>query len=92
MLGVGIEYIPSAVPYFERLRQLEETADRIVVLVGPISFLLASNDFVDSLEGLLKESVLDADEKRAKRLLEVEQIVGILRQRKSNYERRRPTL
>ena len=92
LLGVEIEYISSAVTYFERLRQLEETADRIVVLAGPISFLLASNDFVDSLEELLKESVPDADEKRAKRLLEVEQIVGILRQRKSNYERRRPTI
>ena len=26
LLGVGIEYIPSAVTYFERMRQIEETA------------------------------------------------------------------
>ena len=32
LLGVGIEYIPSAVSYFERVRQLEETAEHIVVL------------------------------------------------------------
>ena len=41
LLGVGIEYIPSAVSYFERIRQLEETAEHLVVLASPISFLLA---------------------------------------------------
>src|SRR4029079_13869100 len=39
LLGVGIEYIPSAVSYFERMRQIEETAEQIVILSGPISFL-----------------------------------------------------
>jgi transcriptional regulator with XRE-family HTH domain len=57
LFGVEIEYISSAVAYFERLRQLEEAADRIVVLAGPISFLLASEEFQQSLEELLKESV-----------------------------------
>src|SRR6185295_20327674 len=28
LLGVGVEYIASAVAYFERLRQIEETAER----------------------------------------------------------------
>ena len=40
--GVGIEYIASAVSYFERLRQIEETAEHITHIAGPISFLLAS--------------------------------------------------
>ena len=43
LLGVGVEYIASAVTYFERLRQIEETAEHIVVLAGPISYLLASD-------------------------------------------------
>ena len=42
LLGVGIEFISSAVAYFERLRQIEEEAQHIIVLAGPISFLLAS--------------------------------------------------
>ena len=43
LLGVGVEYLPSAVAYFERLRQLEETASHIIVLAGPISYLLSSD-------------------------------------------------
>ena len=42
LLGVGVEYFPSAVAYFERMRQIEETAEHIIVLAGPISYLLAS--------------------------------------------------
>ena len=38
LLGVGVEYIASAVSYFERMRQIEETAEHIIVLAGPISY------------------------------------------------------
>jgi transcriptional regulator with XRE-family HTH domain len=57
LLGVGIEYLPSAVAYFERIRQLEENAEHIVVLSGPISFLLASNNFEMALDQVLRESI-----------------------------------
>src|SRR5580692_4016459 len=57
LLGVGIEYIPSAVTYFERMRQIEATTEQIVVLAGPISFLLASERFVRTLEAVLRESI-----------------------------------
>src|SRR6202008_2399377 len=49
LLGVGIEYMPSAVAYFERLRQFEESAEHIIVLSGPISFVLASDAFTELL-------------------------------------------
>ena len=45
LLGVGVEYIASAVGYFERMRQIEETAEHIIVLAGPISYVLASDGF-----------------------------------------------
>ena len=57
LLGVGIEFISSAVAYFERLRQIEEEAQHIIVLAGPISFLLASPNFEAMLEQLLIESI-----------------------------------
>ena len=38
LLGVGVEYIASAVSYFERMRQIEETCEHIIVLAGPISY------------------------------------------------------
>ncbi len=57
LLGVGIEYIPSAVTYFERMRQIEETSEHLVVLSGPISFLLSSDNFEATLEEVLTENV-----------------------------------
>src|SRR6201982_3408795 len=67
LLGVGVEYIGSAVAYFERMRQIEETCEHIIVLAGPISYLLASDSFDNTLEEMLRESVPQqaADRKRA---------------------------
>jgi transcriptional regulator with XRE-family HTH domain len=31
LLGVGTEYFSSAIAYFERLRQIEEAAERVLV-------------------------------------------------------------
>lgn len=92
LLGVEIEYISSAVTYFERLRQLEAAADRIVVLAGPISFLLASDEFRKSLHGLLRESIADEDGRRKKMLQDIERIIEILEERRKSYEARRPAI
>jgi transcriptional regulator with XRE-family HTH domain len=90
LLGVGIEYMPSAVSYFERIRQFEETADHIIVLSGPISFLLASDRFLVMLDKILKESLpLDLPD-REKSIAQVDQILSILEQRKQLYRRRSP--
>ncbi len=89
LLGVGVEYISSAVAYFERVRQLEETAEHIVVLSGPISFLLGSDNFEGTLEQVLRESIPDDLPNRNKALADVEQIMEILHERKRAYRRRR---
>src|ERR1700752_3677058 len=68
LLGVGVEYIPSAVTYFERMRQIEETAEHIIVLAGPLSYLLASDGFDRTLEEVLRESVPEAVAKNSKAL------------------------
>ena len=92
LLGVGVEYLPSAVAYFERIRQIEETASHIIVLAGPISYLLASPAFHQRLATVLSESIPEgvADRKRA--LADVAQIMSILAQRKTTYAARRPTI
>ena len=36
---------PPPSTYFERMRQIEETSEHIIVLAGPISYLLASDAF-----------------------------------------------
>ena len=45
LLGVGIEYVDTAIAFFERMRQLEETSHQIVGLFGPISYLLTSDTY-----------------------------------------------
>lgn len=92
LLGVGVEYIPSAVTYFERMRQIEETAEHIIVLAGPLSYLLASDAFNATLGELLKESIPDTIEDRARAEAEVEKIITVLRQRKETYRRRQPAV
>jgi transcriptional regulator with XRE-family HTH domain len=92
LLGVGVEYIASAVSYFERLRQIEETAERIIVLAGPISYLLASDSFDDKLAEVLAESIPADLENRKRALQEVDAIMTILKQRKANFRKRRPSI
>src|SRR5258707_3335755 len=35
LLDVGVEYVASAVSYFERTRQIEKTSEHIIGLAGP---------------------------------------------------------
>jgi transcriptional regulator with XRE-family HTH domain len=90
LLGVGVEYIGSAVAYFERMRQIEETSEHITVLAGPNSYLLASDGFDRTLAEILRESIPDAAEGRKRALDQVDEVMAVLRQRKEAYRRRQP--
>jgi transcriptional regulator with XRE-family HTH domain len=90
LLGVGVEFIGSAVAYFERMRQIEETSEHIIVLAGPISYLLASDAFDEALADILRENIPDAVEGRPRALAEVDEVMDVLRQRKEAYRRRQP--
>ncbi|MEA2991101.1 MAG: hypothetical protein QOD40_21 [Alphaproteobacteria bacterium] len=90
LLGVGVEYIASAVSYFERMRQIEEVSEHIIVLAGPISYLLASDAFDQTLDDILRESIPDKLQGRKRALEQVDEVMAILRQRKTAYRKRRP--
>ena len=90
LLGVGVEYVASAVSFFERLRQIEETTEHLVVLAGPVSYLLASSAFDDSLEAVLVESIPDEEQDRERALGQITELMPILRQRKIAYRKRQP--
>ena len=92
LLGVGVEYIASAVSYFERMRQIEESAEHIIVLAGPISYVLASDGFDGALGAVLRESVPDTVAKNTKALAQIDELMTVLRQRKETYRRRRPAI
>jgi transcriptional regulator with XRE-family HTH domain len=91
LLGVGVEYIASAVSYFERMRQIEETAEHIIVLAGPISYVLSSDAFDAALGDVLRESVPDND-KGARASAQIDELMTVLRQRKETYRRRQPAI
>jgi len=92
LLGVGVEYIASAVSYFERMRQIEEIAEHIIVLAGPISYVLASDDFDHALGEVLRESVPDGIGRREPALSQIDELMDVLRQRKETYRRRQPAI
>ncbi len=90
LLGVGVEYVASAVAYFERMRQIEETSEHIIVLAGPISYLLASDAFDTTLAAMLRENIPEEAEDRKRALAQVDEIMSVLGQRKEGYRRRQP--
>jgi transcriptional regulator with XRE-family HTH domain len=92
LLGVGVEYIASAVSYFERMRQIESTAQHVTVLASPIASILASDSFESTLEEVLHESIPADVEDRPRLLEDVTRITAILRERKANYRARQPTV
>ena len=49
LLGVGVEYVPTAVSFFERVRQIDAASEHIIVLAGPVSYVVASDAFDLSL-------------------------------------------
>ena len=49
LLGIGVEYYNRPIGYFERIRQVEETADQILQLFGPICYLTTSDAYDNAL-------------------------------------------
>jgi transcriptional regulator with XRE-family HTH domain len=92
LLGVGVEYIASAISYFERMRQIEETAEHVIVLAGPISYVLASDSFDRVLGDVLRESVPDGIASRDRAMAQIDELMTVLRARKETYRKRRPAV
>jgi transcriptional regulator with XRE-family HTH domain len=44
LLGIGVEYYNRPIGFFERLRQVEETADQILQVGLPLTYLTSSDD------------------------------------------------
>ncbi len=80
LLGIGVEYLSSAVAFFERLRQLEAEADEIVAY-GETPFCpFASEAYERELAAALREGAGT----------EAERVVPLLRARRLAFDARRP--
>ncbi len=86
LLGVGIEYVPNAVAFFERMRQIEEDCDQIIGLFSPVSYLVTTDDYDHVLSAVLQESLPEEAVQEAMR------IMPILMERKRKYKLKRPLL
>lgn len=89
LLGVEAEYYASALALFERMRQLEQTSDRILAHFEPISLLLMSEHYLTHLGQMLHEA-LPAGADAGVHAAQSRQILDILRQRRRNFEQRKP--
>ncbi|MCR9138841.1 MAG: helix-turn-helix domain-containing protein [Alphaproteobacteria bacterium] len=92
LLGAGVEYISSAISFFERMRQLEENVDQITVLFGPVSYLLTTDLYDEFLPTILKESIPGNVDDFEHALNEVDTLIDILHARKQAYQRRTPNI
>lgn len=91
LLGVGVEYVPSAVAYFERLRQIESQAEHIFVAFGPVVYLLTSDEYDRALRDALMVQV-HATNRPDRHTTNVDDLMGILAARKAQYRARQPAI
>ena len=90
LLGIGVEYYSRSVGYFERIRQIEESADQILQVFGPFAYLTTSDLFDRTMgEGLAEASEHNPAERASARAA-ADQMLGILASRKRMYLQRKP--
>lgn len=92
LLGVGVEYVESAVSFFERMRQLEERSETVIGLFGPVSYLLTSEHYDEMLREVLLDTlpVEPRAADAARQTLDL--LMAVLLERKTSYERRQPRI
>jgi transcriptional regulator with XRE-family HTH domain len=90
LLGIGVEYYSRPIGYFERVRQLEETADQILQIQGPLCYLVSSDAYDATLAETFEETRVQSGAERGAGRAVVEQVLGIQAARKRMYQLRRP--
>jgi transcriptional regulator with XRE-family HTH domain len=90
LLGIGVEYYNRPIGYFERIRQIEETADQILQLFGPVCYLTTSDAYDAALAEAFEETADQGGNERAAMRSMAEQVLNILQARKRMYAMRRP--
>ncbi len=89
LLGIGVEYYSRSVGYFERIRQIEETADLVLQAYGPFCYLTTSDMFDAVLADGLTEMAEQAGTERGAARTTADQVLGLLAARKRSYQQRR---
>jgi transcriptional regulator with XRE-family HTH domain len=91
LLGIGVEYFSRPVAFQERLRQVEEQADQILLVGGAVCYQTTT----DAYDGALAEAWTEAADAAADRSAArgaTDQMLGLLMARKKLHQSRRPTI
>jgi len=92
LMGVGVEYVSSAIAFFERMRQLESDCQQVIGLFSPVSYLLTSDAYDEALREVLRESVPPEVDPEGTSGPVVDALLDILRARKEAFRLRRPLI
>ncbi len=90
LLGIGVEYYSRSVGYFERIRQIEESADQVLQAYGACLYLITSDAFDAVVADGLSEAANQSGTDTAAFRTNADQVLGILAARKRIYAQRRP--
>lgn len=89
LLGIGVEYYNRPAGFFERIRQVEETAEQILQVHGAISYLNTSDAHDAALADAFGEASEGTPDRTGQRAV-ADQLLGILSARKRLYNIRKP--
>jgi transcriptional regulator with XRE-family HTH domain len=92
LLGIGVEYYSRTIGYLERIRQIEETADQILQVAGPVCYLTTSDAYYATLAEAFGEIAEQSGGDRSSGRATAEQALGIMAARKRMYAIRRPNV
>jgi transcriptional regulator with XRE-family HTH domain len=92
LLGIGVEYYAKPIGYVERIRQIEETADQILQVFGPICYLISSDAYDAMLAQMFEENAETLGADRAVARAAAEQVMSVLLSRKRAYATRKPSI
>lgn len=82
LLGIGVEYYSRSVGYFERVRQIEETAEQVLQACVGYCYLTTSDQFDNVLASALAELAEASGADRPNLSTTADQIMGLLAARR----------
>lgn len=91
LLGIGVEYFARPLAFQERLRQLEEDADQVLAVGGPLHYPVTHEGYDGALAEAWAEAA-DAMPDRTTARAAVEQAMGLLAARRRLHQQRRPSV
>ncbi len=91
LLGIGVEYFARPVAFQERLRQVEEQADQVLMTGGALCYQTATEAYDGALAEAWTESA-DASGDRAQARSAADQALGLLQARRKLHQSRRPNI